>query len=66
MMDVKKLAEEAESYIVERRRYYHARPELTCEEKNTRDSIHRDLEALGITDIRDASNCYGQIGRAHV
>ena len=32
-MDVKKLAEEAESYIVERRRYYHARPELTCEEK---------------------------------
>ena len=46
MMDVKKLAEEAESYIVERRRYYHARPELTCEEKNTRDSIHRDLEAL--------------------
>ena len=37
-MDVKKLAEESESYIVERRRYYHAHPELTCEEKNTRDS----------------------------
>lgn len=65
MMDVKKLAEEAESYIVERRRYYHARPELTCEEKNTRDSIHRDLEALGITDIRDASNCYGLIATIH-
>lgn len=32
-MDVKKLAEESESYIVERRRYYHAHPELTCEEK---------------------------------
>lgn len=64
-MDVKKLAEESESYIVERRRYYHAHPELTCEEKNTRDSIHRDLEALGITDIRDASNCYGLIATIH-
>lgn len=64
-MDIKTLAEQAESYIIERRRYYHSCPELTGEEKETRASIHRDLEALGITDIRDMEHCYGLIADIH-
>ena len=56
-MDIKALAQDAAPYVVERRHYYHQHPELTGEEKNTRDAIHRDLEALGITDIRDMVNC---------
>ena len=52
-------------YVVERRHYYHQHPELTGEEKNTRDAIHRDLEALGITDIRDMVNCYGLVATIH-
>ena len=32
-MDIKALAEKYESYIIERRRYYHSCPELSGEEK---------------------------------
>lgn len=64
-MDIKKLAEEAEEYIIDRRRWYHAHPELTHQEKQTRDSIHKDIEALGITDITDMTNCYGLIATIH-
>ncbi len=64
-MDIKALAKEAESYIIDRRRYYHACPELTWEEKETRASMRRDLEALGITDIREMQNCYGLIATIH-
>ena len=64
-MDIKALAQDAAPYVVERRHYYHQHPELTGEEKNTRDSIHRDLEALGITDIRDMVNCYGLVATIH-
>ncbi len=64
-MDIKALAKDAESYIIERRRYYHAHPELSKQEKETRDAIHRDLVALGITDIRDFDNCYGLIAEIH-
>lgn len=60
-MDIKALAQEAEPYIIARRRWYHRHPELTFEEKETRAAIHADLEALGITDIRDMDNCYGLI-----
>ena len=41
-MDIKALAQDAAPYVVERRHYYHQHPELTGEEKNTRDAIHRD------------------------
>ncbi len=64
-MDMKALAKEAESYIIERRRYYHAHPELSKQEKGTRDAIHRDLVALGMTDIRDFDHCYGLIADIH-
>ena len=64
-MDIQTLAKEAEPYIIERRRFYHKHPELTFEEKETRASIHRDLEALGITDICDFDNCYGLTANIH-
>ena len=64
-MDIKALAQDAAPYVVERRHYYHQHPELTGEEKNTRDSIHRDLEALGITDIHELETCYGLTATIH-
>ncbi len=61
-MDIKALAKEAESYS---RRHYHTCPELSGQEKETRAQIHRDLEALGITDIRDMETCYGLVAEIH-
>ena len=64
-MDIKALALEAESYIIDRRRYYHQHPEITDHEVETRAQIHKDLEALGITDIKDTVNCYGLFATIH-
>ena len=60
-MDVKPYFASAEPYIIERRRWYHQHPTLSLEEKETRDAIHQDLLALGITDIRDFESCYGLV-----
>ena len=62
---IKALAEKYSDYIIERRRWYHANPELSGEEKETRAQIRRDLEAMGITDIREMDNCYGLIATIH-
>ena len=56
-MDIKALAQDAAPYVVERRHYYHQHPELTGEEKNTRDAIHRDLEALGADAVGVNCSC---------
>ncbi len=48
MADIKALAAKYNDYIVERRRYYHARPELTEQEKETTAAIVKDLEAMGL------------------
>ncbi|MBR1672126.1 MAG: amidohydrolase [Fretibacterium sp.] len=58
-MDIKTLAEKYEPYIIERRRHYHACPELSGQEKGTRAQIKKDLEALGIADIHEMEGCYG-------
>ena len=47
-MDICSLAEQIEPYIIERRRYYHAHPELTGMEFETTKSIASDLRAMGI------------------
>ena len=47
-MDICKRAQEIEPYIIERRRYYHAHPELTGMEVETTKSIASDLQAMGI------------------
>ena len=64
-MDIKALAEACEPYIIDRRRYYHACPEVSTQEKETRAAVKRDLEALGITDIREMKECYGLIATIH-
>ena len=61
LMDVRKYYREAEPYIIERRRWYHQHPTLSWDEKETRDQIHRDLEAIGITEITDYQTCYGLV-----
>ena len=35
-------------YIISRRRYYHAHPELSFQERSTTDQLRRDLEEIGI------------------
>lgn len=47
-MDIWELAKANEEYIIERRRYYHAHPELSMEEVETTKAIAADLEAMGI------------------
>ncbi|MCR5347669.1 MAG: amidohydrolase [Fretibacterium sp.] len=64
-MEIKKLAEKYEPYIIERRRYYHTCPELSNHEKETRAQIKKDLEAIGIKDIREMKDCYGLIADIH-
>ena len=64
-MDIKTLAEQYNDYIIDRRRYYHTRPELSGEEKNTRAHLKEDLEALGITDIHELETCYGLTATIH-
>ena len=58
-MDIKALAEKYDSYVIDRRRFYHTCPELSWEEKETIGLIKADLEAMGITDIHMCQNCYG-------
>ena len=38
-MNFKNLAEQNENWIIEQRRYFHAHPELSFEEKNTTGQI---------------------------
>ncbi|BAK97396.1 amidohydrolase [Oscillibacter valericigenes Sjm18-20] len=47
-MSIKELAKQYDSFIIERRRYYHQHPELSWKEEKTSDSIMSDLEAMGI------------------
>lgn len=46
-MNFKALAEKNDSYIVERRRYYHAHPELSFKEWETTKALIEDIKALG-------------------
>ena len=64
-MDMKALAEKYDSYIIERRRYYHTYPELSGEEKETTARIKADLEAIGITDIHEMEGFYGLYADLH-
>ncbi len=58
-VDIKALAQKYEKYIVERRRYYHANPELSGQEEQTRRQIRKDLEAMGIMEITELRDCFG-------
>lgn len=58
-MNIKELAAKYESYILDRRHFYHTCPELSGEEKETTKLIRADLEAIGITDIHEMEGFYG-------
>jgi len=47
-MSISELAEQYDTFIIEKRRYYHQHPELSWKEDKTSDSIQSDLEAMGI------------------
>ena len=47
-MDIRALAEQYESYIIEQRRWFHAHPELSWEEFSTTDHIQQELEKMGL------------------
>ena len=47
-MEIKELAQKYESYIIERRRYYHAHPELSFKEWETTKSLIADLKSMGL------------------
>ncbi|NMA94077.1 MAG: amidohydrolase [Clostridiales bacterium] len=64
-MDIKALSEQYGKYAIERRRYYHAHPELPEQEIETCAQIKEDLLDIGITDIRTMSNCHGLVATIH-
>lgn len=43
-MDIKKLAEKYDDYIIEQRRYFHQHPELSFEEKETTQALKNSLK----------------------
>lgn len=47
-MSIKELAEKYDSYIIEKRRYFHQHPELSWEEENTTNVIDSELKSMGI------------------
>ena len=48
-MNFKELAQQTESYIVEKRRFYHACTEVSFHEVETTKAIKKDLEEMGLT-----------------
>lgn len=61
MPDFKAMAQQAAPYIIERRRYYHAHPELPGSERETCGAIRRDLDRLGVA-AEPVDTCHGLIG----
>ena len=45
---VQELAARIEPYLIEKRRFFHAHPELSGEEVNTTAAIAQELDAMGI------------------
>lgn len=64
-MKIKMLAEQYAPYILDRRHFYHAYPELSGEEKETIKTIEEDLRAIGITDIKRMKKSYGLVADIH-
>lgn len=60
-MDIKKLAEKYDDYIIEQRRYFHQRPELSFEEKETTQALKKQLEDMGI-EVTTFDDYYGLVG----
>lgn len=57
-MDIRRLYQENEAYIIEMRRWFHMNPELSLKEKETANKIKMELENMKIPYINLAPN-YG-------
>ena len=57
-MNFRELAEKTESYIIEQRRFFHACPELSMQEKETTKAIIAQLEAMGL-EVKTFDGYYG-------
>lgn len=60
-MKIKELAEKYNSYIIDRRRYYHQHPELSLKEVETTKTLIKDLEDMGI-EVKTFKNVLGCVG----
>ncbi len=56
-MDVKKLYDGCEAYMIEMRRWFHRHPELSLKETNTSQKIQEELKGMGIPYQVLAPNC---------
>lgn len=60
-MDIKKLAEKYDDYIIAQRRYFHENPELSFEEVETTKAIKNELEDMGI-EVQTFDDYNGLVG----
>ncbi len=60
-MNIRELAETYEPYIIRQRRYFHAHPELSFQERNTCERIRQELVQMQIP-VTDFTDNYGLIG----
>ena len=62
-MNFKELADQNEKWIIEQRRFFHAHPELSFEEKNTTKEIGKRLAEMGLEPhfYKDYTGCWTMI-----
>lgn len=62
-MNVKELAKEQESYVIQCRHYFHSHPELSTKEVNTTRFIKEELEKMGVEvqEFEGITGCVGTI-----
>lgn len=70
-------ASELESYVIEKRRYFHAHPELSMHEIETSNALARELDEIGVSYVRpyetgliatikgEAEGAYDETGKPH-
>lgn len=74
---IRTLAKEIEPYVIEKRRYFHAHPELSMHEVKTSDALAKALDEIGVSYTRpyetgliatikgEAPNAYDKNGKPH-
>lgn len=60
-MDIKKLAEKYNEYIIDRRRYFHQHPELSYQEVDTTEAIIKELQGMDI-EVKRFEGLHGCVG----
>lgn len=74
---IRATASELESYVIEKRRYFHAHPELSMHEVETSNALARELDEIGVSYVRpyetgliatikgEAEGAYDEAGKPH-